>query len=198
MDPSLGEDRPSAPLSRSSTNSVPFTSGELMTRENISVVDTFTCARPGMSETLFERDVSDWLKDRRGGAFEAVRLQLSEVRLFFCPHSHALMGYGAIGMEKWRFPDDVEVPLWVLQYAGVHTQFRHQPNVASDARFGKRLLRGMLEEVRARGTCKQVGLFVAPENPMKDWYRDHFHFQELDIEKDGDRTWVRMVRAIIL
>ena len=198
MEASPDEGRSNAPSSRPSTDPVPFTSGELLTQAHLSVVDTFTCARPGMSESPFEQDVSGWLQDRRAGAFEAARLRLSEVRLFFCPDSHALMGYGAIGTEKWRFPDGLEVPLWVLQYAGVHTQFRHQPNVASDARFGKRLLRGMLEEVRARGTCKQVGLFVAPENPMKDWYRDHFHFQELDIEKDGDRTWVRMVRAIIL
>jgi ribosomal protein S18 acetylase RimI-like enzyme len=198
MDVSRGEDRPIARSSQPATEPVPFASGELLTRAHTSFVDTFTCARPGMTATLFEQDVSDWLKDRRAGAFEAVRLRLSEVRLFFCPHSHALMGYGAIGMEKWRFPDDVEVPLWVLQYAGVHTQFRHQQNIASEARFGKRLLRGMLEEVRARGTCKQVGLFVDPENPMKDWYRDNFLFQELDIEQDGDRTWVRMVRAILI
>jgi ribosomal protein S18 acetylase RimI-like enzyme len=160
------------------------------------IVAEFTCARPGHEETRFEQDVSEWLKDARAGALEAVRLGLSEVRLFFCPTTHALIAYGALGKETWRFPDGREVLIWVLQYAGVHRDFRHRPDGDVNARFGKRLLNGMLKEVQDRGGCAYIGLFVDPENPMKDWYRESLAFQELDREQDGDRTWVRMIRAL--
>ena len=106
------------------------------------------------------------------------------------------MGYGAIGKEDWRFPDETVVRLWVLQYAGVHTNFRHQPNVSGNARFGRRLLNGMLREVQMRGGCRQIGLFVDPENPALARYRDDFLFRVLDEEQDGDRRWVRMVRPL--
>ncbi len=197
MEPWQDGSRPSEQSGQPTVDPIPFTSGVLFSEEHLPLVADFTCAKPGQEETRFEQDVSAWLKDTRAGALMAVRLALSEVRLFFCPQTRALMGYGAIGKETWRFADGSEIVLWVLQFAGVHTNFRHQANMPSDARFGKRLLRGMLQEVQNRGGCKQVGLFVDPENPMKDWYRDKFQFQELDIERDGNRTWARMVRPLI-
>jgi ribosomal protein S18 acetylase RimI-like enzyme len=190
--------RPSEQLGWLCIDPIPFTEGELLTEKHISLIADFTCASPGKSETRFEQDVSDWLKDLRGGAMTAARLNLSEVRLFFCPLTGALMGFGAIGVEPWRFPDGNYVALRVLQYAGVHTNFRQQPNIASNARFGRRLLAGMLREVQTRGGCGQIGLFVAPENPAKDRYRDDLKFTILDEEQDGDRRWVRMVRPLII
>jgi ribosomal protein S18 acetylase RimI-like enzyme len=196
MDVSQGEVQPSKNVGLSSVDPIPFTSGVLLTEEHLSVIADFTCAAPGMPETRFERDVSEWLKDTRAGAFMAVRLGLSEVRLFFCAQTGALIGYGAIGVEPWRFPDSSYVALWVLQYAGVHTNFRHLPNVSSNSRFGRRLITGMLKETEARGGCGQVGLFVDPENPAKNRYRDELLFRLLDEEQDGDRRWMRMVRPL--
>jgi ribosomal protein S18 acetylase RimI-like enzyme len=196
MNPEQDASRPNEPSGHPPVDPIPFTSGLLLAEEHMPLVEDFTCAKPGEPETRYEQDVSEWLKDRRAGALEAARLGLSEVRLFFCPQTHALIAYAAIGLESWRFPDGAEAPIWVLQYAGVHTNFRCQANLPREARFGKRLLRGMLREVQQRGGSSLVGLFVDPDNPMRSWYRDKFHFQELDLEPDGERNWVRMVRAI--
>jgi hypothetical protein len=195
MEANQAESQPSKKLGWLSVNPIAFTDGTPLTEEHIPIISRFTCAKPGEAETRFEQDVSDWLKDRQRGAMEAIRLDLSEVRLFFCPDTKALMGYGAIGMESWTFPDGPK-KLWVLQFAGVDTKFRFQAGVDSNARFGRRLLAGMLREVQKRGSCEQVGLFVAPENPAKDKYRNDMGFEPLDVEKDGDREWVRMVRKL--
>lgn len=114
MDPRPSGERQDQSPSRSPVEPLSFSSGVLLGEEHLDVIAEFTCARRDHNETRFERDVSDWLKDTQGGALQAVRLGLSEVRLFFCQHTGALMGFGAIGMEKWRFPDGKEVPLWVL------------------------------------------------------------------------------------
>jgi ribosomal protein S18 acetylase RimI-like enzyme len=196
MDPRQDTNEPRQQPARPAVDPIPFTSGVLLTEGHLPLVADFTCAAPGMAETRFEQDVSMWLKDPQGGALMAVRLELSEVRLFFCPRNRALMGYGAIGIEEWRFPDGSTVRVWVLQYAGVHTNFRHQANIDSNARFGRRLLAGMLREVQIRGGCEQIGLFVDPENPARARYRDELLFRELDVEQDGDRRWVRMVRPL--
>jgi ribosomal protein S18 acetylase RimI-like enzyme len=196
MDVGSKSDPPGKDTLRPAVEPLPFTSGVLFTEEHLPLVADFTCAAPGEPETQFERDVSEWLKDRRGGALEAMRLGLSEVRLFFCPQTNKLMGSGAIGKEKWQFPDGSEVELWILQYAGVHTDFRRQPNVASHERFGRRLLAGMLHEAQTRGGCRYIGLFVDPTNPARDRYRDELLFRELDEEQDGDRRWLRMVRPL--
>jgi hypothetical protein len=190
--------QPSKDADQPAVDPIPFTSGVLFTEEHLPLVVDFTCAAPGKPETQFERDVSEWLKDTQAGALMAIRLGLSEVRLFLCPNSGAIMAYGAIGVEPWRFPGGTYVALWVLQYAGVHTNFRQQPNVASHQRLGRRILAGMLKEVQTRGGCGQIGLFVDPANPAKDKYRDELLFRPLDEEQDGNRRWLRMVRPLII
>ena len=93
----------------------------------------------------------------------------------------------------------LEIGVGVLQYAGAHTDFRSLPADNINAGFGRRLLSGMFQEIQSRARqngCNHLGLFVAPENPMRKRYRDDLQFQELDEEKDGDRIWIRMVRGI--
>jgi ribosomal protein S18 acetylase RimI-like enzyme len=196
MEANQAEGQPGNRLGWLSVDPLPFTDGTLLEEEHIPIIYRFTCAKPGEPETRFEQDVSEWLKDLRAGAMMAVKLGLSEVRLFFCPDTNALMGYGAIGMETWTFPDGAAKKLWILQFAGVHTKFRFQAGVDSNARFGRRLLAGMLREVQMRGGCEHIGLFVDPGNPAKDKYRNDLGFETLDVEMDGDRQWVRMVRKL--
>lgn len=62
--------------------------------------------------------------------------------------------------------------------------------------FGTRLLSGMLKEVQDRGGCDQIGLFVDPDNPLRARHCAELGFQELDLEQDRDRSWVRMVRSL--
>lgn len=196
MEAKQDESQPSKNLGWLSVFPIPFTDGIMLTGEHLPIISKFTCGKPGESETRFEKDVSDWLKDLQRGAYTAVKLGLSEVRLFFCPQTNELMGYGALGRETWTFPDGAEKELWILQYAGVDTKFRFQAGVKSNERFGRRLLAGMLTEVQKRGGCENVGLFVDPENPAMDKYRDDMGFEPLDTEKDSDREWVRMVRKL--
>lgn len=175
---------------------ISFTTGVEMTPAHLPEVAHFTCALPGKSEERFEQEVSDWLRDSAGGALEAIRLGRSEVRLFFCSESKALIAYGAIGIEDWSLSDGSTLKVWVLQYAGVHSNFRGLPSDNPNYKFGKRLLHGMIQEMESRGGAAFVGLFVDPTNPARTIYHRDFGFQELDTETDGDRTWVRMIREL--
>jgi ribosomal protein S18 acetylase RimI-like enzyme len=177
---------------------IPFASGTLLDETNFHLVADFTCARPGHPEDRYEQDVSRWLKDQgRGGAREAIRLGLVEVRLYLHTDGRVI-GFGALGPETWVLADGKAVPLWLLHYFGVHTNFRHQPGVAREARYGRRILGGLVEEVERRGRVPFFGLYADPDNPAQELYKE-FHFQPIDVwpdPTDGGRPWVRMLRKL--
>src|SRR5262249_28092772 len=94
--------------------------------------------------------------------------------------------------------DQKKVPLWLLHFFGVHTQFRHQPDVPREARYGRRILGGLVEEVERRGQHDIFGLYVDPQNPAQSLYEE-FGFRRLDVwpdPEDNGRPWVRMVRPV--
>src|SRR5262245_3350340 len=141
------------PLPRGLVNVVatPFQDGTPLAEHNRHLVAGFTCAAPGQPETDWEREVSRWITDAGDtGAWQAVRLGVSDVRLF-CSGERRLIGYAAIGPDTWTLGDGEIIDLWMIQYVGVHTDFRYQQGVASNARPGRRIFRGMIEEVNERG-----------------------------------------------
>ena len=74
MNPGQDAGQPNEPSGNPSVDPILFTSGVLFSEEHMPLVADFTCAKPGERETRYEQDVSEWLKDRRAGALEAVRL----------------------------------------------------------------------------------------------------------------------------
>jgi hypothetical protein len=178
---------------------IPFESGVVLDEHNFHLVTGFTCARRGQAETRWERDVSWWLLDTgRGGAREAIRLGKSEVRLFFSDDQR-LIGYGAIGLEDWPVEGGGALTLGVLQYAGVHTDFRSPPGHPLPPRYGLRIIEGMIQEIKARWHPALLGLYVDPENPAKKDYLAA-NFKPIDTgevwtDPDDGRQWCRMMRS---
>jgi hypothetical protein len=64
----------------------------------------------------------------------------------------------------------------------------------------ERILGGLVEEVERRGRFPFFALYVDPDNPAQELYKE-FGFQVLDVWSDpawSARSWVRMVRRIPL
>jgi GNAT superfamily N-acetyltransferase len=145
--------------------------------------------------------VSGWIKDTgRGGALEFVRLGLVEVRLYLDPDGR-LIGFGALGPATWTLADGTALRVWLLNFLGIHSNFRHQPSgTPREASYGRRILRGLIQEVERRGDAPLFALYVDPDNKARQLYQE-FGWTELDIWSDplGDgRAWVRMLRPIPL
>ncbi len=145
--------------------------------------------------------MSVWIKDPgRGGALEFVRLGLVEVRLYLDP-SGRLIGFGAIGAATWTLADGTVLLVYLLNFLGVHTSFRHQPaGTPREASYGRRILRGLIHEVERRGDLPFFALYVDPDNKARQLYEE-FGWTELDVWSDpagDDRLWVRMLRPIPL
>lgn len=182
-------------------NPIPFESGVALTDANFHLVTGFTCSRPGCSEDRYERDVSEWLTSPgKAGAIEAVRLGEAEVRLYL--HEGRLVGFGAIGDAQWNIKGKV-VPICLLHYFAVHTDFRHQPGVDRLESFGRRILGGLLEEVQRRSRYTFFALYVDPDNPAgrtddpdRLGLYPQFGFQKIDVMAEDGRQWVRMIRML--
>jgi hypothetical protein len=170
------------------TSPIPFQSGAPLTEQNFSLVSDFTCNPPGRPENRYEEDVSRWIKDTgRGGALEASRLGLAEVRLYLTPDGR-LIGFAAIGPDTWRLSDGTDLPVCLLHYFAVHTAFRNQPaDVPREASYGRRILRGLIQEVEQRGNAAFFALYVDPANPAGRLYAE-LGWKELDVLRGP--TWV--------
>ena len=180
---------------------IPFSSGRLLSDETFPLIVGFTCNKAGHPETQFKLDVTEWLTaSHKGGALEAVRLGLAEVRLFLAA-DRRVIGYGAIGPVDWTFGETI-VPLWLLHYFGVHTDFRSAKFADYRLSYGRRLLGGIIEEVVRRGDRKFIALYVDPQNPARGnpetntGFYPEFGFREIDAEVERGRTWVRMLRPL--
>jgi ribosomal protein S18 acetylase RimI-like enzyme len=94
--------------------------------------------------------------------------------------------------------DGDSLRLCLLHYFGVHTRFRHQPGVAREERYGRRILGGLIEEVDRRAELPFLGLYVDPANPARGLYEE-YGFRSLDEWPDPEeegRPWIRMLREI--
>lgn len=199
-DPASPADRANRPpLDLAAVAPLCFGETELLGEGNYGLVADFTCCKRGQPENAYERDVSDWLKDRgRDGAAEAIRLGKVEVGLHL-DADRRVIGFAAIGPDEWHIGDRPPLAVWLLHYLGVHTGFRTQPGVAREQRYGVRILSGALAEMVRRGGARFAALYVDPANGDAIGLYLEFGFHHVDVwtDPEGGRPWVRMMKKLV-
>lgn len=172
-----------------------FRSGTQLSESNFSIVNGFTCSKPGKIELPFERDVTDWLtKTGRAGAREAIRLGIAEV-VAYLNESQKLVGFAAIGQENWQI-NGRTFGIWLLHYFGVNGEFRSQKETPREERYGRRIMGGIIEEIDLRNEHLFMALYCDIDNPAKTSFYPEFDFKEIDQVEEEGRIWCRMLRRI--
>ncbi len=170
-----------------------------LTEESFCAVTGFTCAKPGHPEEPYEKYLSDWITDTGPrGALAAVRNGDAEVFLYF-DENDRLIGFGSINAEDVKDEESGKIlyRTYTLPSLAVHTNFRGQKG-PPEARFGHRIMLGLLREINRRCEFTTLLLYVDPANPARQWYPT-FGFEEIDAWPDpeeGGRTWIRMRRSV--
>lgn len=108
------------------------------------------------------------------------------------------MGYAAISQACWDLDQGKQLNLALIDYCGIHTRFRHQAGVPKEARYGRRVFGGTIEEIERRWAPPYIGLFVHPEN--EGAYKLYLDFGFKDIgrwrDPEDNRDWIRMPRSL--
>jgi hypothetical protein len=183
----------------STVSTAPILPNRPFTEDDLQLVATFCCCEDPNNEKRWEKDVNHWIKAPVGGngAVDAIRLGRTHVWLYH-DQRNRLIGYGSLGVEDVALSDESKVQLWGIPCFGIQTEFQRHPEGSNkEARFGRRIFRGLIAEAQRRN-IPNLFLYVDPENKKaKDGFYPIFGFTKFaDIVEDG-REWVLMHRSLL-
>jgi ribosomal protein S18 acetylase RimI-like enzyme len=150
-------------------------------------VEGFSCGNEP-----WQIEVAQWIQDTAGSdcALRSMEERGTEVWLYRTPEGE-LVGYGSLGMTKWKWPapNGPRETVSIIPYVGVQSKFHGEPKGASpNERYAYQIMGDLISKARRRGT-KILGLFVDKKNARATAFYTRVGFQSLP---DDDGQYARM------
>lgn len=170
---------------------------DAFTAADWSEVQTFDCG-----DEPYAREVADWLKGplEADSALAAISNTQRPVRvwLYRREEDEALVGFGALGLSRWRWTTkkDPYIPLTVIVWVALGKGFRGQPAGPKESRYSSLIIEDLVAEaLDTKDTHPILGLFVHKDNTAAiNLYRRHKFTAELDAPSDPN--YLRMARIL--
>lgn len=155
------------------------------TRADLLRVQSFSCG-----DQPWEQYIDDYLKSAGlGGAIAQAERFGNSAWLYFLDGQ--LIGYGVLGMTRWRWPDPKDKTQYQHVVAfGVDKRFQGLPEGPREQRYSWRLFLDIMSEAQKKPSeSRLLTLFVDERNQKAVRFYNAFLFDdvpEIRIEEDGN------------